>query len=367
MKVLAVDDNAVNLRVYEHTITQRLGCEVESFTSPSEALQRALTPDIDLVIVDYLMPDMDDLEFIRRLRAIIGQETIPVLMITSTTERDIRYKALELGTNDFLIKPVDSAELTARVKNLLALRTAHVKLANTADWLATQVSIATADIAAREREAIFRLSRAAEFRDPDTGMHIVRMANYSMAIAVGLSLPTHQQEELLTAAPMHDIGKVAIADDILLKPGKLTKDEFEAMKRHTTIGHEILKDSPARLLQAAAEIALTHHERWDGSGYPQGLAGDAIPLAGRICALSDVFDALTSDRPYKAAWSLEEALAEIDRGTGAHFDRRVVAAFKDVMPEILRIYESYNDRPVRQLHSIGANPASDISRSGGVG
>ncbi len=354
MKVLAVDDNAVNLRIYEHTITQRLGAEVAPFTSPIEALKRALTPDIDLVIVDYLMPEMDGLEFIRRFRAITGQETIPVLMITSTKESDVRDKALEMGTNDFLIKPVDTAELTGRVKNLLALRTAHLKLADTADWLAEQVTIATADIASREREAIFRLSRTAEFRDPDTGMHIVRMANYSMAIAAGLSLPTHQQDELLTAAPMHDVGKVAIPDYILLKPGKLSKDEFEIMKRHTTIGHEILKDSPSRLLQAAAEIALTHHERWDGSGYPRGLAGDTIPLAGRICALSDVFDALMSDRPYKVAWPLEEALAEIDRGTGAHFDRRVVAAFKDVMPEILRIHESYSDKVLRQLHSTGA-------------
>jgi putative two-component system response regulator len=205
------------------------------------------------------------------------------------------------------------------------------------------VQRATADIVAREKETINRLMRAAEFRDNETGMHIVRMGHFSAQIARALGLPESECEMLLMATPMHDIGKVATPDRILLKPGKLDAGEWEIMKQHTIAGYEILKDSQSELLQMAALIALSHHEKFDGSGYPNGVKGEDIPLCGRICAVSDVFDALTSERPYKHAWPVEEAIAEIDRLAGTHFDPELVGAFHATLPSILEIRERYQD------------------------
>jgi CheY-like chemotaxis protein len=220
-----------------------------------------------------------DCEFIERLRLIPGRADVPVVMVTADTESDVRHRALQLGAQDFLTKPVDKVELTARVRNLLALRKSQQQLADRAAWLAEEVTKATAEIAAREKEAILRLSRAAEYRDPETGSHLLRMSNYTRLIATQLGLPAAEQQLLLEASPMHDIGKVGTPDQILLKPGRLTPEEFEIMKQHATIGYEILRDSVSPLLQCAAKLALAHHEKFDGSGYPLGLAGEAISHA----------------------------------------------------------------------------------------
>jgi putative two-component system response regulator len=238
---------------------------------------------------------------------------------------------------------VDKVELTARVNNLLALRKSQQQLANRADWLAEEVAKATAEIAAREKEAILRLSRAAEYRDPETGSHLLRMSNYTRLIAVQLGLPPAEQELLLESSPMHDIGKVGTPDHILLKPGRLTPEEFEIMKQHATIGYEILRDSVSPLLQCAAKLALAHHEKFDGSGYPQGLAGEAIPLHGRIVAVADVFDALTSERPYKKAWTLDAAVDFLKTNAGSHFDPVCVEAFLAAWPQVLEIRQRYQD------------------------
>lgn len=339
--LIIVDDNPTNLLLFRHLLQKFDGATVDCFADPEEAIAWCEEHEPDLILLDYMMPRMDGLEFIRRLRALQRRAEVPVVMVTADTEKEVRYQALELGAQDFLTKPIDKIELTTRVRNLLALRKSRQQLANRAAWLAAEVKQATAEIAAREKESILRLSRAAEYRDPETGAHLLRMSSYTQLIARRLGLPEAEQELLLEAAPMHDIGKVGTPDSILLKPGRLSPEEFEIMKQHSTIGYEILRDSPSPLLQCAATVAYTHHEKFDGSGYPRGLAGEAIPLWGRITAVADVFDALTSQRPYKNAWPLDEARDFLKNYAGVHFDPACVEAFLSGWPEMLAIRERY--------------------------
>jgi putative two-component system response regulator len=305
---------------------------------------------IDLLIVDYMMPAPDGLEFIRHYRERTENADIPVLMITADHEKETRYAALESGANDFLTKPIDNAEFRARLRNMMALRRSQKALADRAAWLAEKVSEATSEILDREHEMITRLSRAAEFRDPETGAHIQRMSNYSHLIAMQLGLPKVEQELILRAAPMHDVGKIAIPDQILLKPGKLDDAEFTIMKTHAEKGYEILRGSRSNLLDVAAVIAHSHHEKFDGSGYPRGLKGEDIPLHGRIVAVADVFDALTTERPYKKAWTLDRAVEFLHAGAGSHFDPLCVAAFINRLDDALVIRDSFQDSAPHMAH-----------------
>ncbi len=343
MKVVIVDDTQINVTLMEALIRKIDGCEALGFTESAAGLAWCLNNEPDLVIVDYMMPAPDGLEFIQRLRAAPGRDDVPILMVTADHEKDVRYRALETGATDFLTKPVDRIEFTSRAKNMLAIRRSHVLLRDRAALLAEEVKDATAEIHAREKETIFRLARAAEFRDPETGAHILRMAHYSRLIAGQLGWNEEQQDMLLQAAPMHDVGKLGTPDHILLKPGRLDPAEFEIMKQHATIGWEILKDSSSPVLHLAAEIAISHHEKVDGSGYPQGLGGDAIPLSGRIVAVADVFDALTSERPYKKAWELDRAYDLLREGRGQHFDADCIDAFFAVEEEVLAVRGRYQD------------------------
>ena len=326
-RVLIVDDSDINLILFGALVKKLDNCEPHSFADPLEGLAWATANAPDLIIVDYMMPHIDGLEFIERLRVLPGREHVPILMITANDQKQVRYRALNIGANDFLTKPVDKVEFLARAKNMLTLSAARNALSNRAEWLADEVRKATAEILARESDTVLRLCKAAEFRDPETGAHILRMAHYSQLIAANLGLPADQQKLLLEAAPMHDIGKVGIPDGILLKPGRLDPNEFSVMKKHTVFGYELLKGSHSRILQAGAEIALSHHEKWDGSGYPNALSGENIPIFGRIVAVADVYDALTSERPYKRAWSREDALKHIRNNSGSHFDPVCVQAF----------------------------------------
>ena len=267
----------------------------------------------------------------------------PLLMVTAAGDREIKHRALSLGINDFLNKPFDQVELQARARNMLALRSSQKKLANRALLLADEVAKATSEITAREHETLLCLGRAAEHRDPETHEHIIRMSNYSRLIAVRLGLAYEECELLLRAAPLHDIGKIGTPDHILLKPGKLTPEEFEIMKQHTVIGERILANSSSPILRAGAEIAFSHHEKFDGSGYPRGLKGHDIPLYGRIVAVADVFDALTSARPYKKAWDLDRACDLLRSSSGNHFDPMCIEAFFDVWGEVLTVKERYHD------------------------
>ncbi len=345
MKIAIVDDNRVNLALMRGLMRQLPGNESFEFTDSVEALAWCITQGPDLVIVDYMMPKMDGLEFIQAFRERPDSAHVPLLMVTASHETDVRIKALEMGANDFLTKPVDRMELLVRVRNMLALRQGQKALADHAAWLADEVSKATREIVNRERDTVMRLSRAAEHRDPETGGHILRMAHYSRLIARNLGHSQEQQELLLTAAPMHDIGKVATPDSILLKPGKLTNDEMVIMQQHAHIGYEILKGSDSPLLQMAATIAHSHHEKFDGTGYPQRLKGNDIPLVGRIVAVADVFDALTSERPYKKAWEVDRAVGFLRENSGNHFDGVCVEAFLGDLQSVLQIRDRFQDDP----------------------
>ena len=342
-QVLIVDDTEINLILFAALVKKLGDCESHSFSDSRAGLAWVQQYVPDLVIVDYMMPEMDGLEFIRLLREIPGREAIPVLMITANDQKQIRYRALDIGANDFLTKPVDKVEFLARAKNMLTLNDARKKLADQAAWLAEEVRKATHEVVERERETVIRLSRAAEFRDPETGAHILRMAHFSQIIARGMGLSESDQYLLLEAAPMHDIGKVGIADKILLKPGRLEPEEFEIMKRHATIGYELLQGSSSRVLQAGAEIARGHHEKFDGSGYPQGLKGEDIPIFSRIVAVADVFDALTSERPYKKAWDVEAAVDFLKAGSGSHFDPECVTAFLNAWDDVQEVRARYSE------------------------
>jgi putative two-component system response regulator len=342
-QVLIVDDTEINLILFGALVKKLGDCQSKSFSDAPQGLAWAQNNDFDLAIVDYMMPELDGIKFIQLLRQTPGKESLPILMITANDQKPVRYRALDAGATDFLTKPVDQIEFLARATNMLALSDVRKKLADRAAWLAKEVRKATSEIVERERETVFRLSKAAEYRDPDTGAHILRMARYSELIARGLGLSVVEQELLLESAPMHDIGKVGIADDILLKPGRLGSEEFELMKRHSVIGHDILKGSRSKTLQTGAEIALSHHEKFDGTGYPKGLAGHDIPIFSRIVAVADVFDALTSERPYKKAWPLEQATQHIKALAGTHFDPACVAAFFEHWDAVLEIRQRFAD------------------------
>lgn len=343
MNVVIVDDQQINVTLMQALIGKVGGCTPVSFTDSLKGLDWCLQNSPDLVIVDYMMPDLNGIDFIRRFRERVPTGKVPVLMVTADHEREVRYNALESGATDFLTKPVDRMEFLSRVKNMLSLRQSHLFLTDRAAMLAEEVKKATAEILARERETVMRLAKAAEYRDPETGAHILRMAHYSRIIAGQLGLTEDEQDMILQAAPMHDVGKLGTPDHILLKPGRLTPEEFDIMKRHAPDGYEILRDSSSPMLQMAARIALSHHEKFDGSGYPNGTRGEDIPLEGRIVAVADVFDALTSERPYKKAWPVDDAVKLLKDGRGAHFDPACVDAFLSNWDGVMAIKDHYRD------------------------
>jgi putative two-component system response regulator len=348
MEIVIVDDSPSVIAVLTKLVGGLAECRANPFLSAQQALVWCEANDPDMVLVDFMMPEMDGLEFTRRFRLMSGKTETPVLMVTAEGDRALRHRALTLGINDFLNKPFDHIELKARVNNMLALRTSQKKLASRALLLADEVAKATHEIAARERETLLCLGRAAEHRDPETHEHIIRMSSYSHLVGERMGLRADECELLLMASPLHDIGKIGTPDHILLKPGRLMPDEFEIMKQHTVIGANILQHSESPILQAGAQIALSHHEKFDGSGYPNNLKGRDIPLFGRIVAVADVFDALTSERPYKKAWELDRALALIREGRGAHFDPECVDAFLDVLDGVLEIKAKYQDADMAQ-------------------
>ena len=346
MNIVIVDDNATNLELIE-AVAEHIGdCTSHCFDHPRKALDWCRDNDLDLLIVDYMMPELNGIELIRTLRSFPGRADLPMLMVTASRDRKVLYQALEAGATDFLTKPLDTLELGARMRNMLSIRRSHLALANRATQLAGEVRKATFEILERERDTILRLCRAAEFRDPETGAHIQRMAHMSQVIALQLTGDRDFADSILQAAPMHDVGKLGTPDLILLKPGKLTIEEFEIMKQHAEIGWTILRDGASPILALAAEIAHTHHEKFDGSGYPRGLSGSGIPLCGRIVAVADVFDALTSARPYKPAWETGRALNLLKEGSGHHFDPACVEAFMARQDEMLEICRRFEDEVV---------------------
>jgi putative two-component system response regulator len=338
MRLMVVEDNRTNLLVLKGILQKFEGCDVEAFLDPVEALARAEAVPFDLILVDYLMPELDGREFILRLRARDQYRHVPMVMITADGNRQTRIDSISAGATDFLNKPVDPVELKARIGNLLLMRRQQIDLSHRNEWLADEVERATRHLAEREEEVIWRLSRALEYRDTDTGDHTFRVATVARLIAEELQIDRTTAKTIYLATPLHDVGKVAIPDSILGKPGPLSPEETIVMRAHVPIGEAILADGASDLVRMAASIAATHHERWDGTGYPNKLAGTEIPIEGRIAAIADVFDALCSQRPYKPAWPIEDARRAIEDGAGTQFDPACVAAFERRWPEIEQLY-----------------------------
>lgn len=345
--VLIIDDQSTGRAILEKVIQQIANnIEVTALGSPLQALAWLDNNEPDLIVTDYRMPDMNGIEFIREARQKSHCQNVPIMMITVVSEKEVRYEALEAGATAFLTRPIDQIECRTSCRNLLQLHEQHLIIQDRADWLARQVDIATEQIVLREKETIIRLAKAGEYRDEGTGNHVIRMAKYSRLIAEALGKFSVQEcEDLEYAAPMHDIGKIGIPDNVLLKPGKLDPGEWAIMKRHTTIGHSILSGSQSKYMQIGAIIALNHHERFDGKGYPHNLKGTEIPMIARVVAVADVYDALVSARPYKPAWSVSEALDYIEQQAGTQLDPECVQAFFDRLDGIKSIQVKYTDDP----------------------
>jgi putative two-component system response regulator len=334
-RILIVDDEPANVLLLERLLS-RTGYEnVVSTTESAQVLPLCTQSPPDLVLLDLHMPAPDGFEVMRQLDPWISEGALPVIVLTADTTRDVREKALSGGAKDFLVKPLDAMEVLMRIKNQLETRFLQVELRRQALSLQQRVYEQHEDLDDARLEMMHRLAHASEYRDDDTGEHTQRVGRTSAMIARLLDLDAEDVTLIRHAATLHDIGKIAIPDHILLKPGELTPEEFELMKTHVPVGAEMLAHSRSPLLQVAEHIALTHHEWWDGTGYPAGLRGDDIPLPGRIVAIADVFDALTHDRPYKRAKPLEMAIDEIRSLSGRQFDPRVVEAFNALPHEEL--------------------------------
>lgn len=333
--VMVIDDQSSSLNILSETLRNiDSNVLIKPFQYATAALSEAKKSPPDLIITDYRMPVMNGIEFTKKLRRIPNCQDIPIMMITIMKEREILYEALENGVNDFLNKPFDKTEYKSKCRNLLSLGRKQTKLKKKSQFLTQQINASTEEILIREKETLDRLTKACAYKDCITGEHLLRIGRISYILAIELGLNETHAEILKTASPLHDIGKLAIPDEILMKKGKLTVDEFEIMKTHTTIGYEILQDSPSPFLQTGASIALNHHEKFDGTGYPHGLSGRDIPIEARIVTVADVFDSLTNHRPYKKAWSLNETLNYIKNEKGKHLDPDCVDALFNKLDDI---------------------------------
>ena len=347
--VLVVDDQPQNIELIEaHLCSQ--GYWIVKAENGEDALRKLADCPIDLVLLDVMMPGMDGFEVVRRIRRDPAHRLLPIVLVTALQDTEDRIKGIEAGCDDFISKPFDKIELLARIRSLLKIKDYNDLMNNYREELEVEVAKRTQELENALRkikdislDTIYRLSMAAEYKDAGTGAHIKRMSRYSAAVARRMGLDENATEVILYSAPMHDVGKIGIPDRILMKPAKFDPDEWEGMKLHTVIGGEILKGSDAEFIKMGESIARSHHEKWDGSGYPNGLKGTEIPLSSRIVAISDVFDALTSKRPYKEPFPVEKAFAMIRDGRGSHFDPEVVDAFFAIQDEILALKEQYGD------------------------
>ena len=351
--ILIVDDEAANVKLLERMLTGKGFNHVLTTQDPRKVLPIVQGSDVDLILLDINMPHMDGYQVMEQLQAECSKTVPPILVLTAQHAQDFRQRALDDGARDYVTKPFDANELLSRVRNLLEVHQANKYMAQENAILDERVRKRTMELEKARNllrdsqlQVVRRLGRAAEYRDNETGLHIIRMSKMAAMIGKAAGMSDEDCELLLNAAPMHDIGKIGIPDTILLKPGKFEPDEWEIMKTHAQIGADILSGDDSPLLNMASEIALTHHEKWDGSGYPNGLKGEDIPLVGRITALADVFDALTSERPYKKAWPVEEAVALIKSESGKHFDPALVEHFLHILNSLMEIRDQYAEPEV---------------------
>jgi len=330
-RILIVDDEEDNVQVLRRILAAEGYTNVSSTNHPEEVEYLTREMDPDLILLDIIMPRMSGQDVLRQLQQIDeGALYRPVLVLTSDHSRQAQREAWAGGAKDFLTKPLSPSEVRQRVRNLLETRMLYRILREHNEDLESRVNARTAELEEARLQILYRLARAAEYRDDDTGQHTKRVGLSAGRIAEALALDPYEVKRIRMAAPLHDVGKIGIPDSILLSSGKLSAADFEVMKTHCSIGADLLSSEDVPLLGLAAEVALTHHEWWDGSGYPAGLAGDAVPLSGRIVAVADTFDALTHSRPYKQAWPAERAFDELTRLSGQAFDPDVVGAFLSV-------------------------------------
>lgn len=348
--ILVVDDITENLMVLDGILREKY--RVRVCKSGERALEMVWDDEPpDLILLDVMMPGMSGFDVCRLLNEDPRSRHIPVIFVTALGEVEDETRGFQVGGVDYISKPVSPAIVLARVETHLALYHRNQELEQ-------RVRDRTTELAETRLEIIRRLGRAAEFKDNQTGLHVIRMSHYSRLVGAAAGIPEDELEVLLNAAPMHDVGKIGIPDRILLKPGRLTDEEWDLMHRHPVMGAEIIGEHESPVLRMARQIALTHHERWDGSGYPKGLAGRDIPLTGRIVALADVFDALTTHRPYKDAWPVERAVDYLRDNSGRQFDPRLVPAFMEALPEILTFHERYADDGEKARASVAAFAAT---------
>ena len=332
--ILVVDDEAANVRLLEKMLAMSGYNNVICTQDPTQVLSLQQQHNADLIILDLDMPKLDGYGVMDQLNESTNNHPPPILVLTAQSMQSYRQRALDSGARDYVTKPFDADELLSRVRNLLEVQIAHNYMSHQTEILEQNVLERTKELHKTRLQVVHCLGRAAEYRDNETGLHIIRMSEIATAIARTAGMDDRQCDLLLNAAPMHDIGKIGIPDSILLKPGKLDPDEMIIMQTHAQIGAGILAGDDSDLMSMAHDIALTHHERWNGQGYPNGLSGEDIPLTGRITAIADVFDALTSERPYKKAWPLEKAIDFIKQQSAQHFDPELVKCFIQVLPEL---------------------------------
>ncbi|NOQ65582.1 MAG: response regulator [Methyloprofundus sp.] len=342
-KLLIIDDEPINIKLLEKILQRKGYINIHSTTEPKKVEALCADTEFDLFLLDIRMPEMDGFAVMEMLKKRFNNDYVPILVLTAQTDRETRLRALESGAKDFLTKPFDPLEALNRVYNLIETRLMHQLLKQQNLTLDHKVTQRTQELYYTRQQVIQKLGLAAEYRDNETGNHILRMSQYAYHLALAYGLSETQAELILNAAPMHDIGKIGIPDHILLKAEKLNAEEWKVMQGHVRIGGEILSGDDSQLMITAREIALHHHEKWDGSGYPNGLMGEEISIGGRICALADVFDALLSKRPYKEPWAIEKVLAFIESESGKHFDPKLVPLIKQVLPKIQIIMDQHQD------------------------
>jgi putative two-component system response regulator len=366
-KIAIVDDEPINIKVVRKHLQIAGYQNFITTTDSTTAMSLISSERPDVILLDVMMPMVSGLDILRTVRSDPKLKHLPVLILTASTDSETKMKALGAGATDFLPKPVDPSELVPRIRNALIVKAHHDQMSQYSEQLAEQVRMRTAELEVSHLQVIQCLARAAEYRDDTTGQHIIRVGRYVSVIAKQLGFSASEVDMLCLAAQLHDVGKIGLPDGILLKPGKLTDQEYAIVKSHCDIGFQIVqpldaedfktirlhRDTPScndsPLLVMAGRIAHTHHERFDGKGYPRRLAGESIPIEGRITSVADVFDALTTARPYKDAYTPEKALSMMEEGRGTQFDSAVLDALLQGMPDVLTIHREHADAPPSKL------------------
>lgn len=344
LKVLICDDSITNVLILEKLLESEGYSDVAKLTDPTKVLPAMLQDSYDLLLLDIEMPKMNGFDVMQQIyESRVAKQLVPILVLTGKQGAEVRNKALESGAQDFINKPFDTTEVVLRVNNLLRVRSAYLAQIKIAEELEKKVVERTAELEKATSILIERMAQAGEMRDTDTGKHVMRVGQYARVLSDAVGLPPEISYLIEKAAPLHDLGKIGIPDSVLLKEGKLTVEEREVMNSHAKMGAELLSEHESMLIQMAASIALSHHERWDGNGYPEQLAGESIPVEGRIAAISDVFDALTTVRPYKDAWPIDKAVEYIKNESGQQFDPTLVELFISRIDEIIAIRKKYDD------------------------